>query len=126
MNKLLRGTVVRRLKIKDFLEGGGYNKWLDVDEGSLQFYRAGKQARFRFTVSGITIDGPMVRIVGENTLLPVAYEDVVIPDEDDGEQVSLPVLRSGGYRQSDMTRERRKQLFREFRAKELDYNQEEL
>lgn len=102
MNKLLRGTVVRRLKIKDFLEGGGYNKWLDVDEGSLQFYRAGKQARFRFTVSGITIDGPMVRIVGmgydydgiDESLFYWSFPNIGALNTPEGARKALRVVRA--------------------------------
>ncbi|WP_100480099.1 hypothetical protein [Mycobacteroides abscessus] len=121
MSKLLRGTVVRELKIEFGRKAARYSndwyRWFQVDEGSLKFYRVGKQARFRFTCGGVLMDGPMRKIIGEDTLLPITYEDVAANTS--GTRVFLPSLD-----REDVTVERRRELFREFRARELDRDEE--
>lgn len=115
---ILRGIVVRRLKISNFSGEYDMHGWFHVDKDSLKFYRVGKQARFRFDSSGITIDGLAGRIVGEDTLLPVTYAEIAAIQDDD--RVDLPTMRSGWMHYPKMSRERLRELIKEFRARELD------
>lgn len=117
---ILRETVVEKLKLSEGENDSFYSvtrDWIRVDEGSLRFYRRGRQPRFRFKSDGIIIDAPLYRLIGEDTLAEVTYADVVVRGK---ERVELPRIHSGGFREERMTRERQLTLFREFRAKELD------